>query len=97
MSLHDAWRQHLRTSILRTLATAPSYSANDSILLDVVRAVGINASRDQIRTELAWLLEQGLIRSETLDTLVVATLTERGEDVAAGRATVPGVKRPSAK
>jgi hypothetical protein len=97
MDLHEQWRQHLRSSILRTLKNAPEYSANDSIVTDVVRSVGINASRDQVRTEMAWLKEQGLIRTQELDKLIVATMTERGEDVAAGRATVPGVKKPSAK
>ncbi|MCM0018517.1 MAG: ArsR family transcriptional regulator [Tagaea sp.] len=97
MSLHEAWREHLRAAILRTLKTAPEYSANDSMLVDVIRFAGFAASRAQIRTEIAWLEEQGLLRAQTFDTLIVATLTERGEDAAAGRATVPGVKRPSAK
>lgn len=98
MNIHEPWREHLRSSILRTLSKAPQYSANDSIILDVVRSVGFSAvSRAQIRTELSWLQEQGLVRTETIETLIIVTLTERGEDVAAGRSTVPGVKKPSAK
>lgn len=96
MSLHDVWREHLRLGLLRCLANAPATSANDSILTDVIRKVGISASRDQVKTELQWLEEAGLIRLETIDTLLVAALTQRGEDVAGGRAKVPGVKKPSA-
>ena len=50
-----------------------------------------------MRAELAWLAEQDLLKVEQLDRLQVATLTGRGQDVATGAATVPGVKRPSAK
>jgi hypothetical protein len=57
--------------------------------------VGLTPTRDQIKTELAWLAEQQLVTSEDHAGLVVATLTERGLDVAEGRTVVPGVQRPS--
>lgn len=44
----------------------------------------------------AGLKEQGLVMVEDIGTVLVARLTERGADVAAGRAIVPGVKRPGA-
>jgi hypothetical protein len=43
---------------------------------------------------LAWLAEQGLLTTKATGDVVVATLLARGVDVAGGRATVPGVKRP---
>lgn len=96
-ALNEAWRQHLRLAMLKLLDQAPGCSTNDSVLTDALRGVGFAASRDQVKAELAWLDEQGLARVEALDRLQVATLTGRGQDVAAGAATVPGVKRPSAK
>ena len=96
-ALNQAWREHLRLAILKLLDQAAGYSTNDSVLTDAVRSVGFAASRDQVRGELAWLAEQDLVACETLDRLLVATLTGRGQDVATGASTAPGVKRPSAK
>jgi DNA-binding GntR family transcriptional regulator len=48
-----------------------------------------------VKAELAWLEEQGLITNENLKGTQVATITQRGIDVATGQATHPGVKRPS--
>ncbi len=90
--------RHVRLAILRLLVEAPGYALNSSILVDAVGALGLAASRDQIRGEIAWLAEQGLVTADELPGgLVVATLTERGSDVASGRATVPGVQRPTPK
>ena len=96
-NLHEAWREHLRIALLRTLLNAPAHELNGSILVDVVRSIGINATRDQVRIELQWLAEAGLASLQSFDALTVATLTARGEDVANGRAIVPGVKKPSAR
>src|SRR5690606_41702375 len=45
---------------------------------------------DRVRTDCAWLAEQGLMTLEA----DVATLTERGSAAALGQITVPGVRRP---
>ena len=84
-----------RLVILRLLKEAPGYSANGSVLHTALARFGHRVSRDQVRGDLAWLEEQGLVKSETIDALYVATIVQRGLDVAAGDATVPGVKRPS--
>jgi hypothetical protein len=47
-----------------------------------------------IRTQLFWLQEQCLVALEDVAGIYVATITQRGADVATGSATVPGVKRP---
>jgi hypothetical protein len=93
--MSDVVTEHLRLSILRVLDNAPSFTANDSIIHQVTQEFGIVATRDRIKTELAWLAEQGLVVTHEVMTVVVATLTERGGDVAHGRAVQPGVKRPS--
>jgi repressor of nif and glnA expression len=95
MSIDTAWREHLRLVVLRVLAEAPSSTANDSLLTDVIGSYGLTATRAQMRTELAWLDEQGLIETESLAGLIVVSITERGSEVASGLARVPGVKKPS--
>ena len=83
---------HLRITILRFL-DKNNGTLNESLLSDLVSSFGFYPSFDKLRTELGWLMEQGLIRCSESE-CVVATLTQRGEDVARCRTTVPGVKRP---
>lgn len=87
--------EHARLSILRHLAAAPSYSANDSLLFDLLIQLGVSVTRDQVRSCIVWLAEQGMIENKEIATVMVPTITQRGIDVAAGRAIVPGVRRPS--
>lgn len=94
MSYTDYERQHLRLTILRLLEEDRDRSANDSLLRDAVRPFGFSPSRDQLKTELRWLEEQGLVSIKDLDPMLVATLTERGQEAATGTVNVPGVKRP---
>ena len=89
------FQEHLRLTLLRALTGAPGYKANSSILHSVACEFGLDATRDQIKTELAWLAEQGLLKTADIGGLVVASLTDRGLDVAEGRAMAPGVQRPS--
>lgn len=95
MDYAETLRQHRRLSILRALAGAPEYTANDSMLTELVNSVGVTSTRDQVVTAIGWLAEQGLVTAEKLSSLTVAKVTTRGADVAAGRASVEGVKRPS--
>lgn len=92
---HDG---HIRLAVLRLLNDAPGYCANDSVLHQAAEALGLTCSRDQMRGHLAWLVEQRLVTTmQTGANLIVATLSERGADVAAGRSIVSGVQRPSPK
>ncbi len=88
--------RHVRLAILRVLAGAPEYSGNDSVLSQAVQQLGLQCTRDQMRGHLGWLEEQ---RAVTLvhpaPGLIVATITERGADLAAGRSIIPGVQKPS--
>lgn len=96
MEYGDHFAAHLRLTILRVLTEAPAYRANDSLLTSACDHVGVPATRDQVRIQLAWLKEAGLVAlEEPVAKLTIATATERGLDVAAGRATAPGVQRPS--
>lgn len=82
-----------RLVVLRTLDDNGG-SANESILQLTLGSLGHNISTDAIRTHIHWLEEQGLVRHESVLGLYVASLTIRGQDVALGRAVVPGVRKP---
>ena len=98
MSYSDHFARHLRLVVLRLLAEAGEYRLNAAVLSDAANALGLASTRAQLRTEIAWLAEQGAVTIEELGSgVLVATLTERGADVAAGRAAIPGVQRPSPK
>lgn len=84
-----------RLVILRLLAEAPGYAANESILHAVLEHFGHHVSRDQVRGDLSWLAEQDLVTVETVaGDIMVVRITARGMDIAAGRAAHPGVKKP---
>lgn len=93
----EMWRQHLRLTMLRVLAELPDVSANESILHDAVKARMIRADRDQVRKEIQWLAKEELVTAEELDGMLLAMATERGCEVAQGKAVHSGVKRPSTR
>lgn len=92
----DFLREDQRLVILRLLSEIPGYRSNSSVLVTGLETMGHTMSRDQVKTELSWLHEQGLVEAEDVASVVVAKLTERGADVASGRARAHGVKRPGA-
>lgn len=85
-----------RLVILRVLADMPAYRTNSFLLTTLLGKFGHEPSADQVKGDLAWLQEQQLLSVEVVESVHIATLTTRGADVAAGRAVVPGVKRPGA-
>lgn len=97
MDFSDLLSQDRRLVILRFLAEDQDRTLNTSILQDALDQVGHGCSRDCVDTECAWLAEQGLVTTERVGPVTVVTLTGRGQDVAEGKATVPGVKRPRAR
>lgn len=82
-----------RLVLLRSLAECGG-DANESVLQTCLDAYGHRISRDVVRSHLFWLEEQGLVSLNNVAGCLVATLTGRGADIADGRSTVPGVKRP---
>lgn len=91
----DYVMSHARLAVLRALLEAVQHTMNDSLLKTRMETLGLPVTRDQLRTQLGWLEEQGLIRlARPTDSLVVATLRERGAEVAMGRAHVDGIQRP---
>jgi len=94
MSFAQLVNEDMRLKVLQALEEDPDYSHNEAVIQSVLAAVGHNVSHDRLRTELHWLAEQGLISIDGIAGVLVVKLTTRGEDVALGRARVPGVKRP---
>lgn len=96
MSFAEYLRKDVRLVSLRVLAETPGFRANSSVLANLLHQFGHSVTRDQVKTELRWLEEQGLVKLEEAGSVLVATLQERGQDVADGRAMVDGVARPRA-
>lgn len=95
--MQSIFHQDQRLVILCSLVDA-GYDANESILDDCLALYGHKISRDLVRNHLNWLEEQGLVRIERLSNgFMIATITQRGLDVANGEAIVEGVKRPRPK
>jgi Fe2+ or Zn2+ uptake regulation protein len=96
MDFSDLITQDIRLCILQILQQDPGYSCNESILQSAMGALtGHKVSRDKVRTELDWLAEQGFVSVEDVVGIKVARLTQRGDDVAAGRLITAGVRRPT--
>ena len=95
MNYADIVAADRRLVVLRLLEQAPDYRGNAYLLQSALTTFGHTVGMDRLATELAWLEEQGLLAVETVGSVTIATLTQRGADVAAGRSVVPGVKRPA--
>lgn len=96
MSFEKMLTEDRRLVLLRILNDMISYKANSSVLTVAMEHFGHAISRDYVRTQLAWLSEQGLVDIQDIGAVLVATLTNRGQEVAKGLAKVPGVSRPGA-
>jgi hypothetical protein len=95
MSFSDVMDQDRRLVVLKGLEASAGFKAAQFVLQRYVEQFGHVVSVDRVRADLAWLAEQGLATVVTPEGVTVATLTQRGLDVASGRAVVPGVTRPA--
>lgn len=94
MSFAKVQQEDRRLVILIVLLQSDQYSANEHLVRAMLDSWAHNIGRDLLRGEFAWLSEQGLIKVSIFGDLQVAQLTARGKDVAEGRTSVPGVKKP---
>ena len=97
MSFEAKLKEEMRLVMLRLLNELPSYRGNSSTLHSGLSHWGLSFSRDQVKTELYWLKDQGCVEVE-MDSpeVIVVKLTERGQDVVENRTRIHGIKRPSA-
>lgn len=96
MSLKQLMDEDQRLVILRACIDAGG-DANESILQAVLDTYGHRISRDLVRNHILWLEEQGTVTVERPGGYFVVSITGRGQDVAEGRATIQGIKRPRAR
>ncbi|WP_462171101.1 VpaChn25_0724 family phage protein [Pseudoalteromonas xiamenensis] len=96
MAINTVMAEHQRISILIALKESPDYGANISMLSDVLNHYALGCSRDQLKTLLNWLEQNGYVKLERMsENTWVARITASGIDVADGRSIVPGIKRPA--
>lgn len=95
MSFAEYQTADRRLVLLKALESAAQYRANAYLLRRFADSLGHVVSADRIEQDLAWLAEQELVSIEKALDVTVATLTARGQDVATGRARVPGVQQPA--
>lgn len=91
MSFSEFAAADRRLLILLALSQATAYTLPLRMLQLFMGDKGQVASADQVRGDLAWLSEQGLVELQGDD---IAALSARGLDVADDRARCPGVARP---
>lgn len=98
MSFEDILRQNRRLTVLRALAKAPLYTANHLVLQTALDSAGLLCGEEDILAELDFLQKHNCLKLESLQasnmTISVATLTNKGADVAHGRIFLQGVQRP---
>ena len=87
-------REDLRLRILQILERAPGYETNLHVLSAQLDVIGHRTPMDRVRTEIAWLAEQGLVTTRWVSSIAIPKASERGVEAALGRARVPGVRRP---
>lgn len=85
---------HRRRDLLQVLLASRDYSCNESLLRTVLRGQGYLPSAAQLRDDLFWLSERTLVRTREVGGVLIATLVERGRDVAEGAIAEDGVARP---
>lgn len=96
MSYAHFLREDQRLVILRVLSELPSYRGNSSVIANLLHHFGHSPSRDQVKAELRWLADVGALTIDEAGSVLVATLTERGQDTAEGRVRIDGIARPRA-
>lgn len=94
MSYAKEVSRHRRLTILRFLSDSPEYTSNAALLQSVCAEFGIASTRDQIKTEILWLEQNGFVTSQDNADFIVATATQSGLEIASGLTKHPGIIRP---
>lgn len=102
MSMFDGYEDHfnadVRLIILRALHEEADGRLNSTMLLKVLETFAVNRSREYVHTQLRWLEKQAqAITLKEVGTILVAELTQQGEDHLCRRIVLEGVNRPSRK
>ena len=95
MNFSEAVTANQRLVALEVLQQDPAGTCNENVLRVALDMAGHRKlSSQRVRDLLHWLSEQGLVALEERAGLMLARITGRGEDVALGGSSVPGVAAP---
>ena len=94
MNYNEHITAHRRLTVLGILEQSNVYTAHEVDIKHALSSRGLAVSTDNLRADLQWLHEQGLVLALHPDEVWFATLTAKGGDVQQGLASVPGVARP---
>lgn len=94
-TLGNIFAEQQRILILQLLNEDSDCCLNEQMLQKGLLMFGHNVSLDKVKTEVAWLKEQGCVTTEVVGpSVILVKLTERGLDVVNQRAVIPGIDRP---
>lgn len=90
-------QSYTRRAILSLLAYDTDYRLTADVIEAALDASAQAVTRDALENELRWLNEQGFIALEHLSGITIATLTDRGLEIARGKSRAHGIRdlRPS--
>ncbi|SMF94319.1 hypothetical protein SAMN02949497_1629 [Methylomagnum ishizawai] len=87
-------RDNLRLLLLLQLNQSPAYTADQEALRRRLGQSGTVATRDQVRTELAWLDNVGAIALRESGGVFIGMLGEEGLEHIQGARDIPGIRKP---
>ena len=88
-------REDARLIILKALSKQTDERLHSGLLGAELQSLGIDRDRAWIHSELDWLAEIGAVTLIRADTVLVATLTEKGARHLRRAISIDGVSRPS--
>lgn len=83
-----------RLVLLQGLLQAPDYALRETVLIRLLEGQRLAIGRDDLRLELRWLSDIGLVDIDYFGDVQAARITPRGIDVASGRTLIDGIARP---
>ncbi len=93
MTFIEQLRAERRRYILDILDRSQPSKLNHRSVAVILEQYGLRPADEELRRDLQWLYQTGLVELEHLDNLVLTALTERGRDVSAGRLRIDGISR----
>ena len=90
----DLVAQDRRLVLLQALAQSPDYALRETVLVRLLAGERLAIGVYDLRTEMRWLADRGLVDIEFHDEVQAARITLRGVDVAHGHTLVDGIARP---
>jgi hypothetical protein len=90
-------RANVRMEILKILWDEPGFTANQETLkTKLMRKAGLNVSSSKVRVELAWLDRAAAIVNRSSGGVMIATLSDVGQEHLESRAPIPDIRPPRA-